>query len=35
VEGKIEYITHEMVQREAEKAEGKMTTIMTELISEL
>lgn len=35
VEGKIEYVTHEMVQREAEKAEGKMTTIMTELISEL
>jgi purine-nucleoside phosphorylase len=35
VEGKIEYVTHEMVQREAEKAESKMTTIMTELISEL
>jgi purine-nucleoside phosphorylase len=33
VEGKIEYITHEMVQREAEKAEARMTTIMTELIS--
>jgi purine-nucleoside phosphorylase len=35
VEGKIEYVTHEMVQREAEKAEILMTTIMTELISEL
>jgi len=35
VEGKIEYITHEMVQREAEKAEERMTTIMTELISSL
>lgn len=35
VEGKIEYVTHEMVQREAEKAEARMTTIMTELISSL
>lgn len=35
VEGKIEYVTHEMVQHEAEKAEKLMTTIMTELISEL
>jgi len=35
VEGKIEYITHEIVQREAEKAEARMTTIMTELISTL
>lgn len=35
VEGKIEYTTHEMVQREAEKAEAKMTTIMTDLVSEL
>jgi len=33
VEGKIEYTTHESVQREAEKAESRMTTIMTELIS--
>ncbi|HNR42908.1 MAG TPA: purine-nucleoside phosphorylase [Bacteroidales bacterium] len=33
VEGKIEYITHEMVQREAEKAEAGMTRIMTELIA--
>lgn len=33
VEGKIEYVTHEMVQREAEKAEAGMTRIMTELIS--
>ena len=33
VEGKIEYMTHEMVQREAEKAESRMTTIMTELIA--
>lgn len=35
VEGKIEYITHEIVQREAEKAEVKMTVIMTEMISSL
>jgi purine-nucleoside phosphorylase len=35
VEGKIEYTTHEIVQREAEKAEARMTTIMTELISTL
>jgi len=35
VEGKIEYTTHESVQREAEKAEAKMTTIMTKLISRL
>jgi purine-nucleoside phosphorylase len=35
VEGKIEYITHEMVQHEAEKAEARMTTIMTELLSTL
>lgn len=33
IEGKIEYITHDMVQREAEKAEVRMTTIMTEMIS--
>ena len=35
VEGKIEYTTHESVQREAEKTEVRMTTIMTELISSL
>ncbi len=35
VEGKIEYVTHEKVQKEAEKAEARMTTIMTELISSL
>jgi purine-nucleoside phosphorylase len=35
VEGKIEYTTHEIVQREAEKAEARMTVIMTELISSL
>ncbi len=35
VEGKIEYTTHESVQKEAEKAESKMTTIMTEMISTL
>ena len=35
IEGKIEYTTHETIQREAEKAEAKMTTIMTELISSL
>jgi purine-nucleoside phosphorylase len=35
VDGKIDYITHEMVQNEAEKAEARMTTIITELISSL
>jgi purine-nucleoside phosphorylase len=35
VEGKIGYTTHEIVQREAEKAEARMTTIMTELIASL
>jgi purine-nucleoside phosphorylase len=35
IEGKIEYTTHETVLREAEKAEARMTTIMTELISSL
>ncbi len=35
VEGKIEYTTHESVQREAARTEARMTTIMTELISSL
>ena len=35
VEGRIEYTTHESVQREAEKAEAGMTVLMTELISSL
>jgi purine-nucleoside phosphorylase len=35
VEGKIEYITHELVQAEATKAEERVTTIITELISSL
>jgi purine-nucleoside phosphorylase len=35
VEGKIEYITHKMVQAEAAKAEGRLTTLITELISSL
>src|SRR4030043_727452 len=35
VEGKIEYTTHESVQKQAEKAESRMTTIMTQLISSL
>ena len=35
VEGKIEYTTHESVQREAEKTEARMTTIMTELIASI
>jgi purine-nucleoside phosphorylase len=35
VEGKIEYTTHESVQKEAAKTEARMTTIMTELISTL
>jgi len=35
VEGKIEYTTHKSVQAEAEKAEARMTVIMTGLISSL
>lgn len=35
VEGKIEYITHEMVQAEAAKAEGRLTALISELISSL
>jgi purine-nucleoside phosphorylase len=35
VEGKIEYTTHESVQREAEKAEARLTNIMTELIASI
>jgi purine-nucleoside phosphorylase len=35
VEGKIEYITHEMVQAEAAKAEERVATLITELISSL
>ncbi len=35
VEGKIEFTTHESVMREAAKAEDRMTTIMTDLISSL
>jgi purine-nucleoside phosphorylase len=35
VEGKIEYNTHEAVLKEAAKAEDRMTTIMTDLISSL
>lgn len=35
VEGKIEYTTHESVQNEAAKTEGRMTTIITEMISTL
>jgi purine-nucleoside phosphorylase len=35
VEGKIEYVTHESVQHEAEKTESRMTTIMTEMIKSL
>ncbi len=35
VEGRIEYTTHESVQKEAQKAEARMTTIMTELIASL
>jgi purine-nucleoside phosphorylase len=35
VEGKIEYITHEMVQFEAAKAEERVATLITELISSL
>jgi purine-nucleoside phosphorylase len=35
VEGKIEYITHEMVQAEAAKAEQRVAVLFTELISSL
>ncbi|MFO7620303.1 MAG: purine-nucleoside phosphorylase [Bacteroidales bacterium] len=35
IEGKIEYTTHESVQKEAAKTEARMTAIMTELISTL
>jgi purine-nucleoside phosphorylase len=35
LEGKIEYVTHESVQHEAEKTESRMTTIMTEMIKSL
>jgi purine-nucleoside phosphorylase len=35
VEGKIEYTTHESVQKEAAKTEARMTSIMTELIATL
>ena len=35
VEGKIEYTTHESVQKEAAKTEARMTTIMTDLIASL
>jgi purine-nucleoside phosphorylase len=35
VEGKIEYITHEMVLSEASRAEERVTTLITELIATL
>ncbi len=35
VEGKIEYVTHEIVQKAAAESESKMTQIMTELIEEI
>ncbi len=35
VEGKIEYVTHEIVQKAAAESESKMTKIMTELIEEI
>jgi purine-nucleoside phosphorylase len=35
VEGKIEYTTHESVQKEAAKTEARMTALMTEMISTL
>ena len=35
IEGKIEYTTHESVQKEAAKTEARMTSLMTELISTL
>ena len=35
VEGRIEYITHELVQKAAAESESKMTRIMTDLIEEI
>lgn len=35
VEGKIEYVSHEIVQKAASESESKMTKIMTELIEEI
>lgn len=35
VEGKIEYVTHEIVQKAAAASESKMTTIMTSLINRI
>jgi purine-nucleoside phosphorylase len=35
VEGKIHYITHEMVTRAAAATESKMTSIMTHLIEKI
>ncbi|MFN8239378.1 MAG: purine-nucleoside phosphorylase [Bacteroidales bacterium] len=35
VEGKIEYTTHESVQKEAARTEARMTSLMTELIETL
>jgi purine-nucleoside phosphorylase len=35
VEGKIEYTTHQSVQKEASRTEARMTTIMTELIASI
>jgi len=35
VEGKIEYVTHEIVQKAAAESESKMTRLMTELIEEI
>ena len=35
VEGKIEYVTHQLVQTAAAASESKMTTIMTSLINRI
>ena len=35
IEGRIEYITHEMVQKAAAASESKMTAIMTRLIADI
>ena len=35
VDGRLEYITHEIVQKAAAESESKMTSIMTELIEEI
>lgn len=35
IEGKIEYVSHDIVQKAAEQSESKMTLLMTELIKKI